>query len=78
MLSAGMAMAIPSVRLCVLCDTCGLYQKFKTAKYFVEILLPPDSTIILVFVTDSRCLAPIDLPLTETPNTTGVRKMGDF
>jgi len=39
-------MAIPSVCLC-LCVTRVLY--IKMAKHLVEILLPPDSPIILVF-----------------------------
>jgi len=44
MLSAGIAVAIPSVLLCVTRVLC-----VRTAKLFVEILLPPDSPIILVF-----------------------------
>jgi len=46
MLARIYATAIPSVCLCV-CDTRMLC--IKTAKHFVEILLPPDSPIILVF-----------------------------
>jgi len=50
MLSAGIAMAIPSVRLSVTRVLC-----IKTAKRFVEILLFPDSPIILVFWRQIFC-----------------------
>ena len=66
-------MAIPSDCLCVARVLC-----IKTAKYFVEILLPPDSPIILVFRTERRCLVPTALPLTVAPNTRGDEKMGDI
>ena len=48
------------------------------AKRFVKILLPTDSPIILVFVTKGRCLTLMASPVTEAPNTGGVRKLGDF
>jgi len=50
----------------------------KMAKRFVKILLPTDSPIILVFVTKGRCLTLMASPVTEAPNTGGVRKLGDF
>jgi len=76
MLAPVYAMAIPtvcaSVCLCVTRVLC-----IKTAKHFVEILLPPDSPIIL-FVTEDRCLIPTASPLMGAPNRRGVRKFGDL
>jgi len=66
-------MAFPSVSLCVTHMLC-----IKIAKRFIKIVLPPNSPIILVFVTEGHCLTMTASPLTGAPNTRGVRKLGDF
>jgi len=49
----------------------------KTTKHFVRILLPPDTSIILVFRHQHRCWTPTPSPLMEAPNTRG-EKIGRF
>jgi len=49
MLARVYATAFPSVCLCVCRSVCHTRACIKTAKSFVEVLLPPDSPIILVF-----------------------------
>jgi len=44
---------------------------------FVEVLLPPDSPIILVF-RHHRCLIPTAPLLTGAPNAREVRRLGHF
>jgi len=51
-LSTGIATAIPSVCVC-LCVKCVLC--IKTDKHFIVILLPPDSTVIQVFLCQIFC-----------------------
>jgi len=74
MLARVYATPFPSVCLCVTRVLC-----IKTAKLFVEILLHPDSPIILVFRHRGSLLNSDGSPLTGAPNTRGrVRKLGDF
>jgi len=64
-------------RLCVcLCVTHVLCVK--TAEYFVKILLPPDSLIILVFLHRGSLLNSDGFTPNRGAEYKGVRKLGDF
>jgi len=66
-----MPMAFLFVSLCVTRMLC-----IKIAKHFIEIVLPPNSPIVLVFVTEGRCLTLMASPLMGAPNTRGGEKIG--
>jgi len=73
MLRVGIAMAIPSVRLCV-----TRLLSIKTAKHFVEILLPPDGPIILVFCHRGSLLNADGFTPNRGAEFKGMRKLGNF
>jgi len=73
MLARVYATAFLSVCLCVTRVLC-----IKTAKRFVEILLPSDSTIILVFRHRGSLLNSYGFIPNRGAEYNGVRKLGDF
>jgi len=76
MLARVYATAFPSVSVCLsVCRTRGLYQN---GKHFVEIILPPDSRIILVFRHRWQLLNSDGFTPNGGVEYMGLRKLGDF